>query len=184
MQNESRTICAWISKLDKHVDMSPLQNQFHLSSNEIILLINIKIYCTYLFFLIKTVSVLSYINFRLVLFVSLTIDDSGDAFPYFTLLGNMDVFVTMARRSSLVLLPCGLGVRAYLFVLLTTVSGTSLVVVGIGGINLMDLPSFWDNFSYGLVTVIFVRRDGDIDRLILMVDGIYKAVSNGLLCRR
>ena len=161
-----------------------MQNQFHLSSNKIIQSINITMYCTYLFFFVKTVSVLSYINFRLVLFVSLTIEDCGDAFAYFVLLGYRDEFVTTARLSSLLLLPCGLGVRAYLFVLLTTVSGTSLVVVGIGGINLMDLPSFWDNFSYGLVTVIFVRLDGDIDRLILMVDGIYKAVSNGLLCRR
>jgi len=131
------------------------------------------------------VSVLSYINFRLVLFVSLTIDDCGDAFAYFVLLGYRDEFVTTARLSSLLLLPCGLGVRAYLFVLLTTVSGTRLVVGNIDVvINLIDLPSFWDNFSYGLVTVIFVRRDGDDDRLILMVDGIYKAVSNGLLCRR
>ena len=172
MQNGSYTIWAWISKLEKHEDICQLQNRFHLSSNSIILLINIKIYCTYLFFLIKAVSVLSYINFRLVLFVSLTIDDSGDAFPYFKLLGNMDELVTMARRSSLLLLPCGLGVRAYFFDLLTTMSGTILVVIGKDVINLMDLPSFWDNFSYGLLTVVFVRRDGDDDRLILMVDGI------------
>jgi len=117
---------------------------------------------------------MSYTNFRLVLFVSLTIDDSGDAFPYFKLLGNMDELVTMARRSSLLLLPCGLGVRAYFFDLLTTMSGTILVVIGKDVINLMDLPSFWDNFSYGLLTVVFVRRDGNDDRLIMMVDGIYR----------
>ena len=116
-------------------------------------------------------SVLLYINFRLVLFVSLTIDDCGDAFPYFALLGNMDEFVTIARRSSLLLLPWRLSVRAYLFVLLTTVSGTSLVFVGISVIDILDLP-FWDNFSYGLLTVFFVRDD-DNNRLMLMVDGIY-----------
>ena len=120
-------------------------------------------------------SVLSYINFRLVLFVSLlTIDDCEDAFAYFVLLGYRDEFVTMARLSSLSLLPSGLGVRAYLFVLLATVSGTSLVVGFIDVINLIDLPTFWDNFLYGLTTVIFVRPDGDDDRLILMMDCIYE----------
>jgi len=60
------------------------------------------------------------------------------------------------------------------------VSGTSLVVGNIDVvINLIDLPTFWDNFSYGLMTVIFVGRDGDDDRLILMVDCIYEAVSDG-----
>jgi len=61
-----------------------------------------------------------------------------------------------------------------LFVLLATVSGTSLVVGFIDVINLIDLPTFWDNFLYGLTTVIFVRRDGDDDRLILMMDSIYE----------